>query len=439
MSFSSLKDFFTKELKALVSDESTPLMTVLSLPYIMKSARCGFDRVSIFFSKHSEELLDLTFSDEADKVISSNSFSILMIGDERILMPLFDNGLFLDIAAKILTTPNVPASKIGRLVSLMQVCFSTLQGGATESCGFIYRLLPFCGNPSVFNFFGSICGEEENFESTQHWLNEIGFAEYIFLEFENVDFSYVSKEENVFKDPVFNLYLCLYQLISKCCENEILKNSFLKKKLVTILKHDFDNPPDFLKTARWNAIKAATCKDLALPLLIIIPDALEVLTENFTKLKSYHVSALEFITKMMILENATYDLLIKSSMPQLLITLVVNFEYSTILHSAFLNFVEIGLKHKNFAENLVMYYTPVVVNCSFTDLNRVLKPCFIKTMQLLIKKGKKDKKLKAALRNTPGYKKFVDGPMEEYLDVIKSSYGGEAPGLMMKKLKGFFT
>ena len=439
----NFQDFFTPQLKAMLTEPTAPLNEVLALPYIARSARIGFPQLIDFLALHSSELLRLAFSTTppgGNLNVSNNAYAILLMGDPKILTPILQDFSFRDVATELLSDKNASPIMIGRLASITLNCLSNVNEVAIEACGFIYKFLPHCGNPSVFNFFITICGDDPRVSPTQIWLNQMGFSEFVFREFNNIDFNYSpTDQKNIWKDPVFVYYLCLYQLVTRCCENQIMQNHFRTPELVNILQKDIVNAPDYLQSARWSAITAATCKEIAVPLLKMIPSALKLLTDPFKSLRSYRVSALDFISNMMTLAPLTFDLLLQSSMPQMLINLVFTFPNSTILHMSFLKFVQNGLENEQFALNIASVYTPVIIDCATEGTNRILLACCMEMIKLFNKAARNDKSVAQALHETPGYDEFVKKNLKEYAKVLEKPYGEDSATALFNKMKNFFS
>ena len=433
-----LQSFLTPELQEMISDTSTDIRDVLSLGYISKSARIGFSSVIDYLVAHSHEILNYAFKDEKS-VISTNAYAILSIGNPQILKPILDDSSFQNTALKILTKPSVPQFTIGQLSSLTLTLLTNLPEQATESCGFIYHLLKYCENPGVFNFFETICTSDPKFELTQNWLNGMGFSEYLLRELDKIDFSYESKEPCAYKDSIYIRCLCFYKLIAKCCENPIMVESFQSEHVADSLAHAFPNEPSFICNARWNSISAITSQKTAVFLLNkLFKTAIDLLMEQFDKLLAYRVHALTFITKMLKIAPLSFELLLQSSMPQLLIHIVVQFPYSTFLHSAFLEFVKVGLTHQQFAIKIVGCYTPVIIDIAEDRKNRILSPCCIKMLEMFLDLAKTNKSIAQVLNETPGISKFVRGTMKEYRRLVDTPYGEPQTGVI-KALRNIFN
>ena len=438
MMFNRLADYFTPELQSMVNEPTTPVSAVLALPYICQSARVGFPRLIEYFASNAAELIRIAFSEEDDK-LSKTAYTILLSGDPKIIDPILSNYLLTNTATELLTNADSNSIMIGRLSSLTQAFLYNLNNENKGSFGYIFRLLPHCGNPSVFNLFCTICGDDPKFETTQQMLDEMGFSDFVFREFDNMDVNYKSQAEIVWKDPVFVRFLCLYQLITKCCTNPILQKRFRTPQLVELLSKEFVDAPDYLKSAKWEAINAATCPEIAVQLLNLIDNALQLLSENFEHLRAFRVSALSFITNMMRIAPLTYDLMLKSVMPQMLINLVVSFPNSTLLHAVFITFVETGLANEQFALRIVNIYTPVIVDCVEENQNKILLPTCMKMLVLFTQLGKKNKEINQSLNECPGYDKIMKTTLKDYLKILNSPYGEDTTTAFFKKVKTIFT
>lgn len=379
--FSNPDDFYTPELRTLVANKNTPLEDVLSLPYFPKSSRLGFSPVTKYLSNHSEELLQLAFRDD-NSALSATAYSCLLTGEPEILMPLFTNGWLLTVAVDLLGNHQTKDYLIGRLASVTLVCFGVLDESILNQCTFIFNFLPHCNNPSAFNLLTSICSENESYVKLQEWLSDLHFFEYVFAEFDTIDYTYQFNKNTtdnidttMYKDPVASKCLCLYNLLSCCCESNILKKGFLNDKLIEILlrKFNYDSnnekqtlkPPDFIRTARWKAITSATQKKISSKMIEFLSEAIDLLTEDFQKLRPYRVSALDFITKMLSLEpSSTTTLLMSSSVPQTLILIIMKFPNSSFFLSSFREFVQAALAIPEFSFILVNIYLPIIISHS---------------------------------------------------------------------------
>lgn len=425
----------TFELQEMLMSPETSIEDVLKLPYITRVANMKLPRFQSFMIERSRDLLRLAFSPERSSE-STGAFRVLASGDRTFLATVLADNSFCDWATELLSNPNPPQFLIGRLSALTLTAFICLPDAAVESCGYIYRLLPYCENPTVFNLFQTLTSSDENVGPAQTWLKNMGFAEYIEREASAIDHAHRPEKGNAFKDPVFNRACYMYILIASSCESPTLAPEFQKKSIVACLKECFENQPDFVTTAQWRAIVAITCEATAYEMLHFVPIAVDMLAEQFSKLLEYRVLALQFLTKMVQLAPLAFDLLMEKQMPQMLIYLVLRFPNSTILHNAFVRFVEVGVEQGKFTAEIVNIYVPVLVDASVEY--RVLKPCFIRVMEIFVEQAKQNPEMAALLEEHQEAVEFVEGPMKDYQALSNTPYGGDLP-LSLNFFKGFFS
>lgn len=367
MSFSSLNDFFPQELRDLISNPETPIVNVLSLPYFSQTARIEIPQVTKYLSYHSKELLKLAFGKEGK--ISSTAYSCLLLGEPDILLPLFHDNAFTQTAADVLSDPNSSSLKIGRLASITLICLAKLNESIFKYCGFLFNFFKRCSNPSAYDFLTTICSNDSSFSNLQFWLNKIQFSDSLLTEFDYIDYSIefpTNSNFEIYKDQKIIQIRCLYELVSRFCENHILKKTILTPKLATILQKQFaSKPPDYIQSARWKAIESATQKEISGALIKLLPESISILSDNFSQLRSYRVSSLLFLTKMLSLHsNAILKIISDHFIPQMLIYQIIQFPNSSIFHSAFVEFVHEALKIPELASQIINLYTPIIISNS---------------------------------------------------------------------------
>lgn len=424
--FTSPSDYLTPQLRDMLISPDTQLESVLALPYARKVADVGEPAFRKFVMNRCDKLLKLAFSEEMSTA-STNAFKVFCSNDSCYLRCILDNGGLCDVGTELVSRPDKPAFLIGRLSAMTLRSLLTMPDNACLSCGYIFHLLSFCENPTVFNLFETLTSNDTNAQPAQQWLKDMGFAEFIERELTNLNYDYKSEYANAFKDPIFNRACYFFVLVARSCESPILGDVFRTPSLVKALERRFANQPDFVTTAQWRAIIALTCAKTAPSALIFIRPALQMLTEPFEKLIEYRVSALLFVTKMLPLAPLTFDLLLESQMPQMLINLVLQFPNSTILHNAFLDFVALAAKEQRFVSQIISFYVPVAIRYGESDENRVLKPCCIRIMDIFLGAARENKDIEVMLTEQDGVARFVSEVMHPFLEKSAASYGGERP------------
>jgi hypothetical protein len=410
------------ELAAILADPQTTLVQVLELPYITQAARYGIPALRTFVGPHSAALLKLSFSQD-DPKLSTTAFKILNCGDSEYLRPLFESDVYRNNAVELIAEKDTPAFLLGRIASMTVVALVSLGAIACDNCGFIYRLLPYCENPTVFNLFETLTSDDSRVEPAQKWLKDFGFCEYIPREVTNIPFDHVSELTNVFQDPVYNKAFYLFQLIARGLRNAVLGDEFRTESVIQCLQRQFPKMPDFVQVSRWDALFFLVSEKNATSLEIFVGEALRLVSEPFDRLKKYHVSALAFITRMMKYVPTVYQTLERPSLPSMMGTVVLGFPNSTILHNAFIEFIEVGLSNLAFADRVIRLYVPIISVHGESD-NKILKSVCIRTMELFLDAVKKQPRLKSALAESGEGNKFIKDIVLPFRKKSQGKYGG---------------
>lgn len=415
-----------------INNPSSTFEDVVSDPIIIRLYRAQNSFVQKYFKSHSDDLLKYSLS-SGNTAVENNSFVIIMGGDPDILKPILKSDQFLNLALDIVNNSDVEPFVLGRLSTIMLTSLIVVPEIAMESFGFIYHLLPHCGNPSVLNFFTTIVSNEPQLSPTQKWLIEMGFVDYLLRELTSIDYGYISTEANPFFDVTYEKVFSLYQILSKCALNPLIANELLREDLIEILSMDFKNPPVYVENARWKTILQLTTQQTADMMYPIVPRAINVLENDVKKLPAYMVTALEMINQMMIFMPKSAEFVFKSNMLINLMNLVNHFMNSTILLNAFRRFVEVTLRFPgSFAPKMVALLLPFVMNYATTRENRVLAPFCISILELFVDAEKKNQDVAQVINEEAGCRDFLKGKYKNYKKIVNSEYGNET------KLSGMF-
>jgi hypothetical protein len=413
-----------------LQNHKTSLSTVLNAPHVSKYASVRHPAFEAYFLPRSKSLLLQAFSHELN-VSAINAFCILLADQGQFLRPVLESGFFARFGVEVLQRPNLATWVTGRLASLTLVALLRLGALAQRECVFLYRLLQYSDHPAVHNLFESITSlnSEGALDALQRWLRTFGFCQYVIREAAALDFLYQSTCGSPFRDPVYNRAACLYDLISRGCNNAILQKEFRVEGVVQCLTTQFEEIPDFVQTARWRAIAAVTCEETAALSVVFYTQAVAFIVEDAEQLREYRVLALCFLGKMLELDDQGYAILLRARilLPSL-ITLVFQFASSTLLHDEFLRFTAIALRDRQFAAAMLMIYVPVVVDNWERNPNRIVRSTCLEFMRIVVEAAGDDQKLANMLRcELLEVQSFTRGPLRKYLREIQRGYGGEVP------------
>jgi hypothetical protein len=298
---------------------------------------------------------------------------------------------------------------------------------AFPECVFIHHLLDFCDGPDIFDLFETITGYNtpRSPPSLGPWLRSFGFCQYLFRAVSSINFLHRSAHSSPYRDPVFNKAACLYELISRCCEHPSLQTGCRVAAVVQCLTQQFDPIPDFVQTTRWKAIVAVSCQATASVCVVFYTQAIAFLEAEVDHLREYRVLALTFLCRMMKIDDQIYEIMLKMGLIPSLMTLVLHFPNSSLLHDQFLKFVANGLYNFEFAGMMLMVYVPVMLQQWEKNPNRLMRSLAMDVMRLISDAVDADERLRAAVRtNLLEVALFRRGPLKSFLQTISRPYGG---------------
>lgn len=328
-------------------------------------------------------------------------------------------------ATEILSNKTVSDTVIARLSTLTLSAMTTCPEEAPAECGFIYRLLPYVSNHSVFNMYMSLLGECDKLEVAQRWLVNFGFVEYILRELDTTDYGHaMDTTQDLYYDPVFYQTNCLYLMICRCAQHPIFGPETKTKKTITSMEKRFAAAPPYVWNSYWKALCALCDQTTAEDMTSFRELALAAVQEENAKLYEYQVCAILFLEKLIRLVPRVAGELLQSSVSVWLIQLLLKFPNSSILHSAFRSFVTTGMENKDFATNFLTFYAPMIVSEAMSCENRVLKPTLIFLVRKIRDLEQRHPEYTKIMLNVPQYREFCANGLVAYEKLSNEGYGG---------------
>ena len=331
-------------------------------------------------------------------------------------------------ATDILSDPNTDEVVIARLSQLTLCALLTCADEAPQECGYLYHLLKYVANHTVFNTFMVLFGEDEKLEKPQRWLADFGIIEYVLRELATIDYEHVLEPGvDPYYEPVFYKAHCIYLMIAKASTHHIFGPELRKAETVTYLHSFFKVPPPYVKNSYWKALNNLCCEKNVNDMKSFAGHALAVLEEQNSKLYEYQVTVILFLEKLMrhIEEIATQ--LCESSITAWLVQMLLCYKESSILHSAFRTFFVTAMKHEPIIVNFINVYITAIIAEAMHCENKVLMPTLMFIIEKIKELENKNTKYTVIINSIPDYKEFCKKQLKEYQRVSTSSYGGRRP------------
>jgi hypothetical protein len=237
-----------------------------------------------FLVRNCSSLLDFALS-ESDMDLGRKSFFLLSKKvSSKVVHALLEADLFFVKATEVLSGQSVSSLIISRLSALLNAIVVKQKSCYTETIGFLFQLLRFIDDPSVFSLFSAICGVADNMAELQLGLSRTNFATLVLREFEG---NYVPDEKLA--------NLCA--LVNVCLNNRILAANFTGERFIAAFAGLLSRDDLLLRNQLWAAVVSLCGGSTWHRMSEFQSCALEILQPTFTDLHMYHVCACDFVGK----------------------------------------------------------------------------------------------------------------------------------------------
>lgn len=418
-----------------LADPTFPFKDAMSNPQIVALAK--FKKVSLlskYFESHPKDILDLVLSDEKSTA-GSNLVTILIFTESTFLRTLVTDPSLNVRATTTLLSENPADITIARLAHLTTALLLWCPKEAPIECSYYFIMLKFCHNHTVFSMFMNTMADETAPPEIHQWLADMDFVNYILLELESMNYDYELPEgANPYEDRVFRKASCLYEILTRCSRNTVLKDRVLCTATVPFLKKRFKNPPKYVLTAYWKLVRELCCEATASLMSTEFADlAMSVLAEDSARISEHQVLAVNFICKLIESLPDASSKLCESSLTVWMVQLLLSHPNSSILHSAFRKFVDVSMTNEVFSLQVIELIAPMLITEAMTTKNRVLLPTLYYAMQIISDKVYADlEKYKHIIANIPEFHSFCKNDMKKYQELCGKSYGHDLFGRLAK-------
>ncbi|OHS93768.1 hypothetical protein TRFO_11564 [Tritrichomonas foetus] len=428
--------YFSPSFLALFDEDSTPLSSVMNYPQLSAASRADAGLVNHYLSHHIQEILDIVLTDNTEPYVST-FINILSFSVSDIFRAVLRGSRFSDMAAEILSDQKSSEKVISRLATITLSLLINVPEEATKQCGFIYHLLKRININTVYDLFNTILADDERCLPARTWLHLFAFPEFILRELENIDYEGFESQEVVpYYDKTYSITSALYVLIAKTTKTDTLKDDFLSPKAAKILKKSFTHrPPNYVLNSRWKAIRCIVCEKNLEEFRPLFDEAITILSEETKKLAEYHVNAIYFIISMIKLDQSLAQKAVDSKLPNWILGLVLQFQNSSILHTAFRSFVTDLIDIKPLGQNIIDIYTPMLAESARVKSNKVLRPTIFALIETIRDAATRNPEYAESLRIIVEFGEICATEVPEYRTQSTMPYGGK----MKSSLSDFFA
>lgn len=304
-----------------------------------------------------------------------------------------------------------PPHLISRVANILLCILNTTYEPNSICVNLFLQLLPFLDNSGVLDLYISVTQSSSPMIKFHKMLLNSLFADLFLLE---VDGN-CSPEK----------YASLCRIVRHASKNPIIGPSFRRDVFVDRLAVLSLSDNLFLRHNVWQALSTMTQDDTAPYLRSVVPLALNIITEPFQEIHSYIVCALDFLTKLLNIENKNEAEYHNRQIQGTFTRLMVDFPDSTNLQCSLFRLIRSALKWETFAKYLFPQICPVLLEIASYETHSAAKMNCLCLINDIVEGGKSFQL--TVLNNNPEFSDFKKNILKPYFKLLNSSYGGRLP------------
>ena len=408
-----------------IENPNANILSILEIPTIYPMLKEENSELTKYFHQKMAEILDL-ICDDGDSTNTIKSFLLFRKAHKSFTQGLITNDFLFTAATQVLSRPRLGTHVISRLATLILLSITQFPKQSAESLGFIYQLLPFCGEPGVFDLFHGICDPLSDLHDAQQRLVETNFQFFVISELESKKIG-----------SNFETIASLVRIIRESCLNEILSKSFLNEQTLTILFHILQEihkfPPDKdpigyknLRGQLWWAIYAASSPETSLFLSQFSTYAIEIIEEAYPIAEISQIFALEFLAKLIKLSYKSISDRIDPELIQVVTRILLQYPDSSNYIGAAFRFIRSGIKVKAIQKLFLLSFIPLICCEAEGPRSSLAAHCADILSEISSLKGN-NQEVDSLLNSIDIFREYArpNGPMSLRKKILSSHYGGE--------------
>lgn len=345
-----------------------------------------------------------------NSLASNNAFMLLANAPNDTILCLMDHDMLFTRSTDALAH-NPPPFLVSRVASLLLAILKVTNNPTSMCVNIFFQLLPFIDNIGVLDLYVNVTQSSSEMYGFHELLVRNMFADLVNLEFEN---------------NCSNLKLAnLSRIVRHASKNQILGPSFRRDIFVDRLAVLSIENDIFLRNNVWQAISTMTQDDTAKLLRSVVPLALNIITEPFHTVYLYTVCAIDFLMKMLNIENKCEAEFRIRQIEGTFTRLIVQFPDSTNLQSSLFRMIRNAIKWESFGKYLLPLIGPVILDNASANNHSAARMNCIVFLNDVFESGKSFQQ--QILMSTPGMVAFKKDILKPLFKVLNSNYGGRLP------------
>jgi hypothetical protein len=366
-------------------------------------------------------LLSVALSQEPSP-LRDRAFVLLSNCSRAVVAALIQNDLFFLRATEILASEKHESFAISRLASLFDAIVMKVRGSFVECVGFLFQMMNFIDESSVFSLFSSVCSVSPKLAELQRILATSGFANLLLNEFGSSD-----NDSRV-------MNLCA--VIKVCLQNPVLRTSFTTEKVINKLSSLLETKNVLLLNQIWQAI-SVLCAEVTVSKMKSLQDrAFEILKIDFKDLHMYHVCAMDLLANVLKYSPNMFEADDAKQMMRIALRLLVEFPNATNLMGSVFKFLRSAIRSSGLLMTVVRTIVPVLVILSESGERTSAAAYSLQFLGDIETSRENNNVVNNYLSEDKQFSVFVKDRLKKYLRELGCNWGGPV-NKYVKKSRSF--
>lgn len=406
-------------------DESYDIVNLLNNPSLIPifqikknpSLSLKSQKILTSLGNHIEEIIGYIF-EERPTPLGTRCYLAIQSQQEKLMKQMIEKGLLQVPAIKLMSQENPPLLAICRLAGVTYATIMCRPSAISQSCGYLFQLLDFIDQPSIFDFFFQLVGSNEDLAEAQKWLVSVKFESVIVQQIKNTQID----------DPKLKY---LFKLCAVTRFSPIIYPTFTTSQIVSIL---CGKVTTLYEDDRWEALFSLYTDTTKGYMQSLFPLIIQKLKEPFPVCNRFHVAILGILTKIIIFDEGLHPFIATSDLSPIVMHILNTFPDHSILLSMMEKFLTAAFKIPEIAAQIAPTVLPFCIEASKERKSVTLSSFAMKVINFAASRCYSDQLLKNLLKYIPGFRQFLKNELIEYNKLEKNSYGGESGGMEPKKI-----
>lgn len=298
-----------------------------------------------YIVQHKDEFIDLLISTN-DKNAQNSAIRILQCGNRRIVQAVASSPKLQEFGENLSED-----SDLDRFPIIVEVCLSSFPETISDTFSFLPTLCRYATHSSINYMFEKLLQPLDCLSPIHYYLKMLGFPNFVALEAMKADDD--SEKQ-----------LALLQILIFCLKCPILESCSTSSTALELIQHCVDSRNPHILALAWKLVEISVVlgENDDIYASTILDKAVSAVVDTSARVYcEYQVTALKFITKLMIIRPSTCTELNADAVIEALTKILKKYPSHSIALSAVFDFAKAGLDHPFLCSKVINGFVPAVL------------------------------------------------------------------------------